>query len=429
MQTAQPGRKDPILWCLAITLAFALLAFYRLDIPSKIYFDEVHYVGAARKLLRLERANAEHPMLGKEAIAAAIWALGDHPVVWRLPSLIFGTAGLFAFGRLMWLASYRRFATIAAMLLLIGDFAWFIQSRIAMLDMVMAGLGMIGLWQFAAACRTQRVGFARAHLALCGVTLGLALGAKWSVAPAMLLPPLAFLVLRVRDHGRHFLDRRDTGPVRGISLIEAALWLGTVPLLVYWLTYLPAFFWQHGTPVDWRDPVGWHVYMLGLQDSVRKLHPYRSYWYQWIIDYRSVWYLYEQVDGAWRGIVLIGNPFVMWTGLAAFLWCIWAAWKEHRRDALAFALLYFATLAMWFANGKPIQFYYHYLLPGSFLMGCLALALDDVWNQKDRWRWAAPACVAAALAIFVWFYPIISAAELHGGRPSYVAWMWLRSWR
>jgi hypothetical protein len=235
--------------------------------------------------------------------------------------------------------------------------------------------------------------------------------------------------MRARDQRWRLLTRSDTGPVPGISLLEAALWLGAVPLAVYWLTYLPAFFWEYGKPVDWRDPIGWHAYMLTLQDSVRKLHPYRSYWYEWIIDYRSVWYLYQQSDGAWRGIVLIGNPFAMWTGLAAFLWSIWAAWKQGRRDALAFALLYFASLAMWFANGKPIQFYYHYLLPGSFLMGCLALALDALWNRKDRWRWAAPACVAVSCAIFAWFYPIISAGVLHHGRPSYVEWMWLRSWR
>ena len=41
---------------------------------------------------------------------------------------------LFAFGRLLWWASGRRFATLAGMLLLATSFAWFIQSRIAMLD-------------------------------------------------------------------------------------------------------------------------------------------------------------------------------------------------------------------------------------------------------------------------------------------------------
>ena len=429
MPTAPTRQNDPILWCALITLAFCALAAWHLAIPSKIYFDELHYAKAARLLLQLRRFNAEHPMVGKEGIAASMWLFGDHPLAWRLPSWLLGTIGLFAFSRLVWLASYRRFATIAATVLLFTSFAWFIQSRIAMLDMFMAGFGMIALWQFAAAVRTHSVARARLHLALTGVMLGLALGAKWSIVPAAALPGLAFLAMRAHDHGRHLFARHDTRPVRGISLVEAAFWLGTVPLALYWLTYLPAFFWQHGKPVDWRDPVGWHVYMLQLQDSVKKLHPYRSVWWQWVLDYRSVWYLYEVVDGARRGIVLIGNPASMWAGLAGFGWCVWAAVRRARTDAAAFALLYFVSLAMWFANGKPIQFYYHYLLPGTFLMGCLALALDDVWARGGRWRWAALAGVAVPVAVFVYFYPIISAQPLAGDRSAYVQWMWLRSWR
>ena len=99
-------------------------------------------------------------------------------------------------------------------------------------------------------------------------------------------------------------------------MAEAALWLGLVPLLAYWLTFWPAFHWTK-LPVDPFDPVGWHQYMLQLQDSVVKPHPYRSEWWQWVINQRAIWYLYEVVDGAQRGIVLIGNPFTMLAGLPA----------------------------------------------------------------------------------------------------------------
>ena len=431
MQVARSRRNDPILWCAAIALAFLALAWHRLGIPTAIYFDEVHYVKASRALLRLDRANPEHPMVGKEMIAAAMYLLGDKPLYWRVPSLLFGTIGLFAFGRTMWFVSHRRFATIAGMLLLFTSFAWFIQSRIAMLDMVMAGFVMVALWQFAAATQlpvSKPPRRARWRLALCGVCLGLALGSKWSVVPVAVLPGLVFLFARLNDHGWRLLTRNGTRPVPGISLLEAALWLGLVPIAVYWASFLPGFFWN-GAPIDWRHPIVWHRYMLQLQDSVVKLHPYRSVWYQWVIDYRSVWYLYEKVDGAQRGIVLIGNPFSMWAGIAAFVWCLWAGFRHRRSDALAFAILYFASLSLWFDNGKPIQFYYHYLLPGSFLMGCLALALDALWRRRDRWRWAGPGGVAVAVGIFVYFYPIISAAVLHEGRQSYVRWMWLHSWR
>lgn len=427
MTVAPAPQRDPLGWTWLIALAFLALCLHRLGIPSRIYFDETHYVPAARKLLQLVRANPEHPMLGKEVIAAAIALLGDKPLAWRLPSALLGAFGLFAIGRALWWASLRRFAALAGMALVATGFIWFIQSRIAMLDMVMASMGMAALWQFAAATRLP-ARRARWRLAAAGLCLGLALGAKWSIAPVAVFPGLVFLAMRLKAFGAEFLTRHDSGPVPGISLMEAAFWLGTLPLAVYWLTYLPAFYFAKDA-VDPLGPIAWHRYMLDLQDSVTKLHPYRSVWYQWVGDWRAIWYLYENVDGAQRGIVLIGNPFSMLAGLPAVLWCLWAGIRQQRGDALACALLYLATLGMWIVSTKPIQFYYHYLLPSVFLLACLALALDALWQRGGRWRWLPAGGLAVAAGMFVYFYPIISAARLHGGKQSYVQWMWLKSWR
>ncbi|MFM5886411.1 MAG: phospholipid carrier-dependent glycosyltransferase [Novosphingobium sp.] len=419
------SNKDPWDWCAVLAVAFLALAWWRLQIPSKIYFDEVHYVNAARKMLQGLRVNAEHPMLGKTIIAASIRLLGDTPLHWRIPSVICGGVGLYAFSRLVWLVSGNARATVIALFLVATDFAWFIQSRIAMLDMIMAAFGMIALWQFAAAVRHPQQG--RWRLALSGLFTGLAMGAKWSFAPALVLPGLAFLILRLR-HGPRLLTTTRGAPVPGISLIEAGLWLGLLPAAVYWLTFWPAFHWSPN-PVNPWDPVGWHKEMLRLQDSVVKLHPYRSKWYQWVIDWRAVWYLYQPIDGAQRGIVLIGNPFTMLAGLPALLWALWAGIWRRRRDALTFAGLYLVTLLFWALSGKPIQFYYHYLLPGTFLMACLALALDELWRRHDRLRWLAPLSIAVSAGMFAWFFPIISAWPLCCGRPSFQFWMWLHSWR
>jgi dolichyl-phosphate-mannose-protein mannosyltransferase len=427
MQGVPTKQRDPIVWCVLIALGFLALAWHRLGIPSKIYFDEVHYVAAARKLLAMEAVNSEHPMLAKEIIAGAIWLLGDKPLVWRIPSALFGAFGLFAFGRMLWWASGRRFAALAGMGLLATSFAWFIQSRIAMLDMIMAALAMAALWQLAIAVHLPAAR-ARRRLAAAGVLLGLALGAKWSVLPIAMLPGLAFLAYRIRDHGRRFLVENGTRPIPGLSLWEAGVWLGALPLAVYWASYMPAFFYPQN-PTDPLSPIAWHRYMLELQDSVTKLHPYRSIWPDWVVNWRAVWYLYEPVDGAQRGILLIGNPFTMLAGLPALVWCIWAGLWRRRDDALGFAALYFAAMGLWLVSAKPIQFYYHYLLPGTFLMACLALALDAVWAKGGKWRWLPGGALVLAAGMFIWFYPILSAAELHEGRNSFVKWMWLNSWR
>jgi dolichyl-phosphate-mannose-protein mannosyltransferase len=427
MQAASSPQRDPLIWCIAIALGFLALVWHRLGIPSKIYFDEVHYVAAARKLLAMEVANREHPMVGKEIIAASIRLLGDNALAWRIPSALFGAFGLFAFGRMVWWASQRRFATLAAMLLLITSFAWFIQSRIAMLDMYMAGFCMAALWQIAVGLRLPAEK-ARWRLASAGVLFALALGAKWSVATVAMLPGLVIAAYRFRDHGRRLFVESQTRPFPGISLWEAALWLGLLPLIIYWLTYLPTFFYPKD-PVNPLNPWAWHQTMIQLQDSVTKLHPYRSTWPDWIINWRAIWYLYEPADGAQRGVLMIGNPFTMLAGLPALLWCLWAGLWRRRQDALGFAALYLAALGLWVVTAKPIQFYYHYLLPGSFLMACLALALDGVWQRGGHWRWAAILPLALAVGMFMWFYPIISAAPLAGGKQAFAYWMWLDSWR
>ncbi len=426
MEPRHHAEPDPIAWCAAIAVLFLALIWHRLGIPTKIYFDEVHYVAAARKLIELKSANPEHPLVGKELIAGAIMLLGDKPLAWRLPAALLGAFGLFAYGRALWWASRRTAATLVGMILLATGFAWYVQSRIAMLDMAMAALFMTGLWMFLAAIAVPHQG--RWRLALAGLCFGLALGAKWSVAPLLLLPGLLFLVLKLKDNGRRFLTARAGGPVPGISLIEAALWLGVVPLAVYWATFAPAFFYADH-PIDPWSPIAHHRYMLQLQDSVVRLHPYRSVWYQWVGNWRSIWYLYENVDGAQRGVLLIGNPFTMLAGLPALLWGLWAGFRRKRQDATACFVLYAVSLGFWAISGKPIQFYYHYLLPAAFLLAALALALDELWRRADRWRWVAPAALALSLGMFGWFYPIISSAPLAAGRTAFVHWMWLDSWR
>lgn len=428
MHPAKAIPRDPLGWCLALTAAFWALLLVRLTIPTKPFFDEIHYLPAAREYWQLGHfVNREHPLLGKELIALGIQLFGDNSLGWRMFPSLAGALTLFAGMRAIWFAAQSRFATIAYGLLLASGFYIFVNARIAMLDIFMVGFVTLAYWHLAAAVREPEKG--RLRLAVAGVALGLALASKWNAAPLAVLPGLAFLVARAMAGRRRLLTSRRGGPVPGITLVEAALWLGAVPLAIYTLTYLPAWFFAHGAIGSQGGSANFlalHTDAISLQESVVKKHPYMSRWPQWVLNARSIWYLYEPVNGAQRGVVLIGNPLTMLLGLPALLWAASEGVLRRNAAAAAVALLYAVTLGFWIASAKPVQFLYHYFLPSMALLAALALALDALWQRQ--WRWLALMPLIGSLALFAWFYPILSAAPL-SGKMAFTEWMWLRSWR
>lgn len=420
-------------WCVLFALGFFALVLIRLGIPSKPMFDEVHYLPAARNLLALSTAiNREHPMLGKEILALGMWLIGDNPWGWRLPSAIMGAVGLFASMRAVWLATRSVATTVLFGLLMATNFSWFIQSRIAMLDMAMAMSMAVAMWQAVAAWADPQRG--RLHLAWCGLFLGLSLSAKWTGAPLLALPGLCFAWLRwqglegetPKAKTARFLTARGIGPVRQVSLLEAAFWLGLMPVLVYLATFTPYYFYDARKLNTLGDLFALQVKMVTLQDSVVKPHTYMSQWWQWVLNIRPIWYLYENVDGAQRGVLLLGNPFTMLAALPALLWCAWLGFTRKDAVKLAVFALYVVSVFYWAVNGKPVQFYYHYLLAAVFAMVAIALVVGEWWDKNRRW----PALVVGggAILFFVWFFPILSAGALPG-KKSYLTYTWLYTWR
>lgn len=421
-----PARiRDPIGWCLLLTLVFALLAANRLLIPDKIFFDETHYVAAARTLLTLaEPVNMEHPMLGKELIALGILIFGDGPLGWRIFPYLLGLLTIYAGMRAMWHATCSRGATALFGVLLITGFGVLVHTRIAMLDIFMLGFFTAGMWQWIAAIREPER--ARIRLAAAGVLLGCSMASKWTILLLAALPGIAFLVLRARAAGGAFLWSRRGSPVPGITLIEAGLWLGVVPLAVYFASFFPYLLYENGA----RDIGGLfalQLEMLDLQTQVLDPHPYQSELRHWIINIGAIWYFYEDWQGAWRGVIFIGNPISMLLGIPAVIWAVWTGMTRERWDALSCAGFYLANLMFWFVSAKPVQFYYHYLPATMFLLAALAMMLDEGWRAGRWWRSISFVAIGGIVAIFCYFYPILSAARLAGER-SFLDYAWLDAW-
>ncbi|WP_448660114.1 phospholipid carrier-dependent glycosyltransferase [Sphingomonas sp. CJ99] len=402
--TASFARR-PIATALLIAVAAQLLFSVGVTSPSGIYFDETHYVPAARALIDLShRANPEHPLLGKLLIALGMTVAGDGPLGWRIASTLAGTGTVLGVYWALWLITRRvGTAALGAALTAMNGLV-FIHARIGMLEPFLALFLVLAL----VAMVRIRDRMTPARLAAAGMLLGLATAVKWAAAPYVALACLVLIVLGWRRGGLR-------------QALGAPLLTGLCALGTYFLTFLPAA-WLTNEPVPLAS-IGWFQFeMLRLQTMKLPAHPYQSQWWQWPAMLRPIWYFYEPDQGVQRGVLLIGNPAVLWGGLVAVAACIRLGLRRGGGWMLAMALLWVFSLGVWIVIPKSLGFFYYYQMSAIWLCLCLALALDRV---AVRWRWAA---LGLAAALFAWFYPIIAARPLPDAQ-AFSRWMWLDSWR
>lgn len=400
-----------------VALAIAVLAqalfSYRLTIPSRLMFDEVHYVPAARAMLALTPSlNPEHPLLGKILIAIGIALFGDGPLGWRILSSIAGTATVLGVFALLWLMFGRLRPAVVGSLLVLVNFTVFVQARIAMLDGFMACFVLLAVAMLAWSARSKRPGTAWRGWIGGAILLGLAVGVKWTAVPYVAFAGLAFLLTR----------RRFPLSWRAMNRVAALGALGAVSIATYFTTFLPAFFYRQD-PMTLAGLIPFQRTMYRYQTQILPAHTYQSSWWSWPLDLRPIWYLYEPADGAVRGVLMIGNPVVMWGGLIAVVACLWAF--VRRRDATlgAAAGLWIGSLLIWAVIPKSLGFFYYYYLSSIWL--CVALAAAFARGKPGRY-WDET-LLALAVGVFLHFHPILSAAAL-SSPTAFSRWMWLSSW-
>ncbi len=410
--------RRPVPLALAIGLFAEALFLFRVQVPHMLVFDEIHYVPAARMLLTLAGPrNTEHPLLGKELIALGIRLFGDNSFGWRVMSTLAASAvvtGVFAIAWLLW-GRLRTAALAAAAVLL--NFTVFVQARIAMLDGFMAAFAVVGVAALLWSMRAESAGAAWRRWLAGAALLGLATACKWVALPYVGLAGVAFLWVRWRDpRGRCHWP--------GMSTIPALFLLGAVAALAYFATFAPAFFYAD-QPLALSTLLPFQAEMFRQQTQVLPPHPYQSAWWSWPLMIRPIWYLYERADGAQRGILMIGNPAMLWSGLVAVALCLWTGWRERDAKLTAVALLWIASLAIWAVIPKSLGFFYYYYLSSILL----ALPIAGAWQRFGRGRLKGwdEAYVIVLAGVFAWFFPILAALPL-GGPQSFQRWMWFSSW-
>lgn len=431
-----------------------------------------------------------HPPLGKWMIAMGIKVFGMNEFGWRFSSAVAGTlvavmVALMAqllFGRPLWtfvagvlmsvehlnvvmsrtglLDVHLEFWVVLGFLCLLLDRRW-IDRETPPEPEPMAVVGPDGEtatvmprwtkvpsplwrpWRFAA-----------------GAAFGAACAVKWSgitaLAAAVVLSYGWETVRRHRGHagwGRAFgrtFAMETFGIVLGFLILPAAVYLAT------WIPWFHHFGWSFAA--FWRDHLDMWRYHAGLKEfaldsathTYTPTHPYYSRPWTWLPMIRPVSFYVQNAGSDVSQIVAIGSPVIFWTSIWALPYAGFVWWR--RRDWRAGFILVpflFQYLA-WFAVSRP-QFFFYVLPSTPFMVLAIVVLLRDLSDARivvrDRetgeiavnpdtgapaissrhpYRWIAWTVVVGAVALFVWFWPVLTA-----GRLSQTMWrarIWFRGW-
>ena len=163
-----------------------------------------------------------------------------------------------------------------------------------------------------------------------------------------------------------------------------------------------------------------------LQMQPLKPHPYQSVWTQWVGNARAIWYLYENVDGAQRGVLLVGNPFTMLVGLiGAGVVRLGGRGRQAARHAGGGDALPGEPRVLDRSRRSRCSSTTTTSLPSTFLMAALALTLDEFWQRKSR---AVPLIVLGIGRAVRVVLPDPERGRAVGPQ-AFNKWMWYDGWR
>jgi dolichyl-phosphate-mannose-protein mannosyltransferase len=376
--------------------------------PDKFYFDEVHYVPAARQMLEpvmpSPMLNPMHPPLAKQLIALSIRTFGDGPLGWRYPGTLFGALAIVA----VYLCGLALFAAqgpaIASALLAFSNQMLFVQSRIAMLDIFALAFGLFGIAAFMHGFRKPRP---HLHFALAGLAFGLSAGCKWSGLFPLATCIVIVAAIRLMQGWRTtFADGNACDWYRPEMWKEFRAWhfavcFLLVPALVYLSTFVPLYGLSFWDLVEAQR----RIFADNTTTAIAG-HTYMSAWPSWPLLVRPVWYLFDKIgDDRTAAVVLLGNPLVLWPALPALGVCLRNWIVARRADAFLILSFYFGPYLAWALLPRTLGFLYYYL-PAATTAG---LALVYVARRGNNPRWLLWAAVAIAIAGFAAMLPVSAA--------------------
>ena len=414
-----------------ITLYSLLLRFINLGRPNALVFDEIYYVDGARDLLKygvevdgLKPEFIVHPPVGKWLIGAGIQIFGDNSFGWRFTTALLGALMIILVALIAHELFHSQVLTILASALMSFDGLALVHSRTALLDNFLAFFILLAAYFFI-----------KDRHWLTGLSLGLALGTKWSALYFVVVFGLISIY-------RVFTNASGNRLIKPSAVVGAQY--GLLPLIIYLTSWFGWFKSNRGWDRDWSsNPITsfiyYHKQMLGFHTGLTDKHSYQANPWSWLVMGRPTSFFYESPKGCGTNdcaqeVLALGTPTLWWSAtIAVFVvLAIWAKSLFERSIDPALTLIVSGLIAgylPWFFFQKRTVFSFYAIVFEPFLILALTYCAW-LWFERainKRVALSLMACLLIVIALnFIYFIPLYTAEVI-----TYDAWrqhMWLPSW-
>jgi dolichyl-phosphate-mannose--protein O-mannosyl transferase len=372
---------------------------------SEAYFDEVYYVKTAQEYLQHKEATEwTQPPLGKLIIACGIEGFSFSPFGWRILGVVFSTLMIPILYLLALVMFDSRVAAVLSASLIALDFMHFTMGRIATIDTYLVFFSIVSTLFFylnyASIVSSHR--FNLKFLVLGVFFFYLAFSVKWTALFGLIGEMALIAVAILKDSPRSV-----KGVVARFESYRRPL-LVTLALLViggsiYLATYIPYASMGHGL----GDIYNLQLSMYTYHSQLKATHPFSSEWWSWPLILKPLWLYFGALPNDMVStITAMGNPVIWWVGFPILLFTLWrGAWE--RKPPYLFIGVVFMFQWIPYAFLSRILFIYHFYLDVPVIVVALGAVLNEAWSNP-RERKLVIIFLAAALAVFILFFPVIS---------------------
>jgi len=275
-------------------------------------------------------------------------------------------------------------------------------------------------------------------LLFCGIFTGLAVASKWQGAYGIIgLAVIFFWTLGQRYYEYKTTDQKKFWKYAIITCAASLAFFIIIPLTIYILSYIPYWntsslypnlhFLTSGEELNlWQRAIYWlyprspflsgvvqnqmNMFNYHSQYVLGATHPFTSPWWEWIVSWRPIFLFSNDLGGGTvQGISSFGNPLVWWGGIAALVYCLYAAITRRDKVAIFLVIAYLSQIFPWVFVSR-ISFIYHYFPNVPFLVLMITYTFKEIYSKSGKK--AAFSYAVAVFALFVLFYPVLTGIPI-----------------